>query len=61
MMMERMNLDPNLYFDSNEFRDITLFSSSGLLSVLGTYSSEIVSDLIDDIRDSGVCQVSCRI
>lgn len=50
MMMERMDLQPNLYFDWNEFRDITLFSS-GLLSVLGTYSSGIVSNLIDDIRD----------
>ena len=51
MVMERMNLEPNLHFDSNEFKDITLFSSSGLLSVLGTYSSEIVSDLINDMRD----------
>jgi N12 class adenine-specific DNA methylase len=48
-MMERMNLDPKIYFTAVDFGDITYFNAPSLSSVLATSMSEIAAGLLADL------------
>lgn len=48
-MMERMNVDPRIYFAGEDFRDIAYYNAASLSSLIATTTSEISADFIADL------------